>query len=626
MSIFNDLVYENLTSTKKTKGSSNVLNFFEADSFENVKGPLYQSLITFILTLVLSLSFLFIISRVIYLQVVKGESYSLMAQANLYRELPVYANRGVIKDEKGKVIVRNRSGYQIKVDNRSYLAQNQVKQAQIAETLKLNEAELSLDSKINVENGIFYSVLFKDVEREKAIKLIAQTNTSNVVFVESTPIRDNLYSLQTAHITGYLGRIQEGESIIYPNYFNEEQVGQLGIEKKYEKQIHGESGLERVELTADGKTINKKQITDAVDGKELVTNINLDLQLKAYELVKKSVEDNNGLGGVLIALNPKNGRIISLVSYPSYDVNKFSSSISTKDYNDLLNDLGKPLNNKAIAGLYAPGSTFKIVSATALLEEDIISADTEVDGAASVSLGTTVFRDWNPAGHGPTNIYKALASSVDTYFYKTVGGVGEVKKGLGVKNLSKWATNFGLGEKTGVDMGGEVTGVVPTESWKKKVIGEDWYDGNTLHYSIGQSYLLTTPLQVAMYTVAIANNGLIFEPRIVGENEIPKDIGAKPTTIEIVKKGLKMACEAPLGTGYPFIYPKYPITVGCKTGTSEFGEKNKLGKYQTHAWFTVFAPYDDPEIVVTVLIEAGGEGSTASAPVAKQYLDSYFNF
>ena len=626
MSIINDLLYENFNSAKRVRGNRSSINQLNLDSFDKAQGPENETIVKFLLILVITVSLIGFISRLVYLQLVKGESYALMAQSNLYREIPIYANRGVIKDIKGKIFVRNRPGYQIKIDNRAYLAQNFENKKQVAQVLGTDESTLYETSRVNVENGIFYSVFSVDVERDKALNLISQTNTSNVVFVESVPIRDNLYPLETAHITGYLGRIDEGESILYPNFFNEEQIGKLGIEKKYEIGLHGESGLERVELTASGKTTDKKVITNAVDGKELITNIDLDLQLKAYELVKKSVEDNNGLGGVLIAINPKNGRILSFVSYPSYDVNKFSSRISEKDFQELLNDDGRPLNNKIIAGLYPPGSTFKIITATGIIEEGIIDPETEIDGGASVTLAGTVFRDWNPQGHGPTNLYKALANSVDTYFYKTVGGVDEVEKGLGVANLAKWATNFGLGEKTGIDISGEVTGVVPTTAWKKEVIGEDWYDGNTLHYAIGQGYLLSTPIQVAMYTTAIANKGLIFEPRLVGGNDIPKDIGAKPTTIEIVKQGLKQACEAPNGTGYPFIYPKYQVTVGCKTGTSEFGEKNKLGKYQTHGWFTVFAPYDDPEIVVTVLIEAGGEGGTASAPVAKQYLDSYFGF
>jgi len=626
MSIFNDLLYENFSSTTKSRGKNNDSSFISLDNFEKPSRPSNETIVIMFLTLVFIFSFFLIVSRIIYLQVVKGKSYRLMAQSNLYRETPIYANRGVIKDEKGKIIVRNRPGYQIKIDNRAFISLPKLDRDNVAKVLQLNKSEMFSQAKENIENGIFYSVLEVDVKIDKAINLIAESNTSNVIFVESVPIRNNLYPLQTAPITGYLGRIDKDESIMYPDFFNGEQIGKLGIEKTYEKILHGESGLKRVELTANGKMLDKKVVTKAIDGKELVTNINLDLQLKAYDLIKKAVEDNNGLGGALIAINPKNGHILSLVSYPSFNVNKFSSQISEKDFQKLLNDVAKPLNNRAIAGLYPPGSTFKIVSATALLEENIISPEKEIDGGASVSLGQTVFKDWNPAGHGPTNIYKALASSVDTYFYKTVGGLGEVEKGLGPTKLAKWATNFGLGKVTGIDIIGETKGVVPTESWKKNVIGEDWYDGNTLHYAIGQGYLLVTPLQVALYTSAIANNGLIYPPRIVGESDIPKDIGAKPSTINVVKKGLKMACEAPLGTGYPFIYPKYPVTVGCKTGTSEFGEKNKQGKYQTHGWFTVFAPYDDPEIVVTVLIEAGGEGGSASAPVAKAYLDSYFGF
>jgi len=626
MSIFDYLLYENFNSTTKSRAKNNAPNFISLDNFTKPTEPGNETVVIMLLTFIFIFSFFLIVSRLIYLQVVKGESYKLMAQSNLYRENPIYANRGVIKDETGKIMVRNRPGYQIKIDNRAFIALSKADRDKITKVLQLNQSEMFSQAKENIENGVFYSVLAIDVQRDKAINLIAESDTSNVIFVESVPIRDNLYPKQTAPITGYLGQIDKDESIMYPEFFNEEQVGKLGIEKTYEKILHGKSGLERVELTADGKVLDKKVVTKAIDGQELVTNINLDLQLKAYDLVKKAVKDNNGLGGALVALNPKNGHILSLVSYPSFDVNKFSSRISEKEFQELLNDVAKPLNNKAIAGLYPPGSTFKIISATAILEENIITPEKEIDGGASVRLGQTVFKDWNVSGHGPTNVYKALASSVDTYFYKTVGGLDEIKKGLGPEKLAKWATNFGLGQTTGIDIIGEAKGVVPTKSWKKKVIGENWYDGNTLHYAIGQGYLLVTPLQVATYTAAIANNGLIYPPKIVGESDIPKDIGAKPSTINVVKKGLKMACEAPLGTGYPFIYPKYPVAVGCKTGTSEFGEKNKQGNYQTHGWFTVFAPYDDPEIVVTVLIEAGGEGGSASAPVAKAYLDSYFGF
>ena len=168
--------------------------------------------------------------------------------------------------------------------------------------------------------------------------------------------------------------------------------------------------------------------------------------------------------------------------------------------------------------------------------------------------------------------------------------------------------------------------MLPNDKWKREVIGEQWYLGNTIHYSIGQGYLLVTPMQVTQYMAAIAGGGVVYEPRLVGESDIPKDIGASPSTINIVREGLKMACEQELGTGYPFIYPKYPVEVGCKTGTSEYGVTKKDGSHDTHAWFTVFAPFNDPEVVVTVLIEGGGEGGSASAPIAKDYLDSYFGF
>jgi penicillin-binding protein 2 len=313
----------------------------------------------------------------------------------------------------------------------------------------------------------------------------------------------------------------------------------------------------------------------------------------------------------------KNGEILALVSWPSFDPTPFATGISESEYQKLLTDPRRPLFNRAISASFPPGSTFKLVTATAALEEKVITPSTLIDDKGFIAVGSFIFKGWAPEGLGLVNLETAIAKSSDIYFYTVGGGYGS-QRGVGVEKLADWARRLGLGAETGIDLVGEVSGLVPDEEWKLAARGEPWYIGNTYHMSIGQGDVLVTPLQLNNLVVAIANGGTLFKPFLV--KDVPPEIlradVASAETLDLVRQGMR-AAASPGGTAYP-VYD-FKVAVAGKTGTSETG-----GKEKTHAWFTCFAPFESPEIAVTVFLEEGGEGSHDTAPVARQILENYF--
>ena len=342
----------------------------------------------------------------------------------------------------------------------------------------------------------------------------------------------------------------------------------------------------------------------------------LDFIKKITEVLKSQLQKINHRKAAVVAQDPQTGEILALVSLPGFDNNIFNDP---KEYamqlNSVLQDKDQPLFNRVISGEYPSGSTIKPMMAIAALEEKIISRWTSILSLGGIKINVWYYPDWKAGGHGKTTVTKALSESVNTFFYYIGGGYKDFK-GLGLEKITKYAKKFGFGKMLGVDLPGEAEGFLPSREWKKQVKNEDWYIGDTYHLSIGQGDLLVTPLQINNLTSIIANNGIFYKPKlVVGKAEIIKQDFINQENISIIKQGLRQAVTS----GSARYLNDLPFTSAGKTGTAQVG-----GGKDPHAWFTVFAPYENPEIVLTILIENGGGGDKTAVPVAKEILKWYF--
>jgi len=430
------------------------------------------------------------------------------------------------------------------------------------------------------------------------------------------------------HALGYIGKISETEQDSKPVANINGITGKSGIEKAYDDYLQGTPGSHKAEVDANNKLVRLLKDDEARIGKTLKTSLNKDLQKYAYERLKEEA-DAKQTQVALVAMDPKTGGILAMVSLPLYDNNKLSSGIKQEELNDIFNNKSKPLLNRTISGVYPAGSTIKPFIATSALEAGIVNEDTAFETPPFIEIGQWKFPDWKD--HGYTDIKTAIAQSNNIFFYALGGGYAQspIKKGLGPEGIKKGLEKFGFGSATGIDLNSEEGGFLPTPEWKKRKTGESWYIGNTYNMAIGQGDLLVTPLQIASATSAIANGGKLYRPFIVSEvsnsegNKIENPLSGEKLVSEnifsannlrIVREGMRKTVENG-GSAYGVFGADFPIDVAAKTGTAQFGSEDK-----THAWFTSFAPYNDPQIVVSVIVEGAGEGYEAAAPAAKDIL------
>jgi penicillin-binding protein 2 len=530
------------------------------------------------------------IARLIDLQIIQGEYFRELAEGNRIRRIPIRAPRGQILDRNGKALARNVPVYKLAKFSKSGLVES-------TETLTREEA-----FRIQAEGGEEASRLFIDIRREYPEKEA------------------------TAHLIGYVGEVGKDEVGKSPDsckdspvYTLGDFVGRAGIEAEYDCLLRGKNGEELIEVDIRGRFVRRLGRREPIPGKDIKLSIDADLQQKAYEALinapnikgSNAREDGITVQGAFVAQDPKTGEVLALLSVPSYNPNNIA-----KDYPRLSNDPNLPLFNRAIGGGYHPGSTFKIITSVAGLEERKIDRNWQFVDVGFIKVGDFVYKNWYFTQYGKTegviNIVQAIARSTDTFFYK----VGEL---LGPTSLASWAKKFGLGKKTGVDLPAEAEGIVPDPEWKRRVKGERWFLGNTYHLAIGQGDITATPLQINQVTSVIASGGKLCTPHIatsiLSKSVTCKDLEIRKETIDIVKEGMVGACS-PGGTAFPFF--NFEPQIACKTGTAQTNSD------KTHAWFTAFAPFDEPQIVATVLIEHGGEGSRVAAPVLREVLSWWF--
>ncbi len=551
----------------------------------------------FLIVLVVGLGIL--VARLFWMQIIQGSHYKNLSDSNRIRSVVIHAPRGIIFDRNGKSLVYNVPGFREIVDGKTKL-----------------------------------------IDQQEAIDLLAKGDTQ----LEVDNLRNYPYKDAFAHIVGYIGQISQDDLKRLTEYKSGDVIGQMGIEQSYESVLKGLDGQALYEVDATGKPLRRLGQTDPIPGQNITLTLDADLQTKVYDAMKDVKK------GAAIVSTP-DGQILALVNKPSFDPNLFTmgqhykanaSDMYQKVEDVLLDGTNQPLLNRAIAGLYPPGSTFKLVVAAAALQDKTIDAKFTIEDTGILHVGNFSFANWyytsNGGTEGNVDVVKAIKRSNDIFFYK----VGQM---VGVDQLSQFAEKFGLGHLLGIDVRGEATGLVPTKEWKQKVIGDKWYLGDDYHLGIGQGYLLTTPLQVNAWTQAIANAGKLYMPHLL-QNISPHVTQNNLLTSDnftLIREGMIEACS-PTGVAWPLFEFKVKnqnvkidgknfldvpnatdsamrqIAIACKTGTAQHGDD----KTQPHSWITLFAPAYNPQIVVTVLAEDSGEGSNVAGPIAKSILTSYF--
>ena len=577
------------------------------------------------------------VGRIFYLQIIKGSYYKEVAEGNRIRVETTKAARGLIYDRNGNLLVKNIPNFTLTI-TKGDLPEEENEQEEIFNSLS---QVLEID-KQEIKNKVEESSLWKEtviadyISYEQGLELIILSSKLPGVNCRAVAIREYIEPEILSHVVGYLGRINEQELEEYQDqdYLSNDYIGKSSLESFYEKILKGKDGKKQIEVNSQGQEIKIIAEEQTQAGDNLYLSLDLDLQKKAYAAMEKYIKLRNSKSGTLIALDPRDGSVLALVSWPGFDSNEFVQGIKYEDYQQLLEDESNPLFNKAISGEYPSGSTFKPVVAAAALQEKVVNEGTTVNSTGGIEINQWYFPDWKEGGHGTSNLIKALAESVNTYFYIAGGGVynletNEIEGGLGINRINKYARLFGLNQKTGIDLSGERAGFLPTKEWKEEFKQEVWYIGDTYHVAIGQGDILVTPLQVANFTTVIANGGTLYKPHLLNkktnpDNEetdqvIPQILNSgfmSKYNIEIVQTGMRDAVIY----GSAKALNSLPVAVAAKTGTAQHS-----GEGENHSWLTSFAPYNSPEIVVTALVEEGGEGTEAALPVVNEVLSWYFS-
>lgn len=559
---------------------------------------LTRDLLEIVPLFLLILAFSILLVRIFYLQVVRGDYYRKLAEGNRLHTKTIRAERGIIFDRRGRPLVRNIPSFKWEEEGK-----------------------------------------VRFLSKDEALARMAEKKDENI---ETDTTRFYLHRDAFSHVLGYLGEVSK-EELLLPKFSDHETgdvVGKMGLEKQYETVLHGLNGKELYEVDARGKIVRFLGSKEPLAGKNLTTTLDQEIQLSVYSAFA-SVDK-----GAVVVSHPKDGSILALYSKPTFDPNLFTSSPdyassgAYRDINEVLSDTNNnPLLNRVIGGVYPPGSTFKLIAAVAALESGAIKEDTQFEDTGILQVGEFSFGNWYFLSYGKKegflDVVGALRRSNDIFFYKAA-------EETGIDTLSSWAHTFGLGEILGIDLMGEEKGLIPDPAWKKRTLGDNWYLGDTYNLGIGQGYLLVSPLQVNMWTSVFANGGTLYTPHLVeGRGGALKKDFIRRKHIELVRKGMRESCEQG-GVAWPLFDFRVKnerlkvdgrdiiederaaasgvrIVLACKTGTAETSKDEN-----PHAWITVFAPFNNPEVVVTVLVERAGEGSNVAAPIAKKILEEYF--
>ncbi|OGI28760.1 MAG: penicillin-binding protein 2 [Candidatus Moranbacteria bacterium RIFOXYA12_FULL_44_15] len=603
-----------MTATRKEEA------FLEAPFKKRGLSFLWYSIVFIILVLTI---------RVFYLDVVKGSHYEEVSRGNRIRSVIIKAPRGNIKDKYGKVLARNVPSIDaivVPTDLPAGSEEKKVVAGKVAEILNMEAGNVELILESQDKKSLEPVLLKENVSQDQSLIISEKLSELPGINLEKTAIRSYENSFIFAHLVGYDGKITREELAKNEGYLMTDYIGKSGLEKNYEKELRGIYGKRQVEIDSVGNIKKNLGVINPQPGNDLILSIDEALQKKIYDSLSAVLEKTETATAAAVAIDPRNGGVLAMVSLPSFDNNNFARGISNDEYKAIMADKNLPLFNRAVSGEYPPGSTLKPAVACAALSEGTISSSTIIGGLGGVlRIGSFSFGDWKV--HGPSDVRSAIAESNDIFFYTIGGGYGNIS-GLGMDRMKKYNALFGFGRPTGIDLPGESPGFIPDENWKLERLGEKWYIGNSYHAAIGQGYITATPLQLANYTAAIANGGTLYSPKI--GNRIKRGDGSEsiisPEIIDkgfiskevlgIVREGMRQAVT----DGTAQTLKDLPIEAAGKTGTAQFGSEDK-----THAWFVSFAPYDNPTIAMVVLAEGGGEGHSSAVPVTKEVYEWYFN-
>jgi len=571
--------------------------------------------------------------RLCYLQVLQYEEYSQRSQNNLIRVREITPPRGRIMDRHGNIVVSNRPCFNVLWYKEDASHPDLViKRLSLILDLSITRILEKVRKAGNQPNYVPI-LLAEDIGRPTLIYIENHRFSLPGVVINTVPRRHYLHGNFASHLIGYLGQISDEElRQRQGNYYKGgDLTGKRGIEKIFDHQLRGGKGKLYLEVDSQGFVQRRLKTQKALPGNDIKLTIDLDLQKEA----EKALQEKSG---ALCAMEVNTGKVLVLASSPPMEIQKFNNGISSKTWQEHVENPLHPLINKNIQGQYPPASIYKIITAAAGLTEGIITPETIMYCSGSMELHGRDYHCWKKRGHGAIRLKRALSESCDVYFYKT-------GHKLGVRKLSGYAREMGLGETTGIELPNEGSGLVPTPEWKKRVKNRKWQEGETLSMAIGQSFNLTTPLQICRLTAALSNGGILYQPSLIKEIQkldsgkvekyppkVERRISVSPETLGLIKQGLVAAVNDKHGTGGQARLEN--IAVGGKTGTAQLirldrfkdvSEQEIPYRYRDHAWFTCFAPAEDPEIAVTVLIEHGGHGGSSAAPVARKLLKRYFN-
>lgn len=580
--------------------------------------------------------FLMLGLRLWYLQIISHEDYQERSVRNRTRVLPLDAPRGPVFDRNGLLLVDNRPSFQISV-MRQDVEDQQALLKRLSELLEIELPVLEQRWKDGRRFPIYRPVpLATDVSRDLMERIQEHGVELPGILTEVRPVRDYLEKGSAAHLVGYLGEITEAElkDDNFSSYQPGDYVGKTALEKTFEPYLKGEKGRRLVEVDVKGKLLRQLQMEAAKSGNKLYLTLDRELQRAADEAFGDQ-------SGAAIALDVENGDILAMVSRPTFDPALFARGIASDEWTALLKDPRHPLQNKVIAGQYPPGSTFKMIVALAAMREGIAGSQRVIDCRGDFVLGGSRYRCWKKNGHGHTDMRKALRESCDVWFY-------QVGLELGIDKLSEAAKEFGLGAPVGYPLPGEKNGMIPSREWKRARFNKPWYAGETVIASIGQGFVLSTPIQLAVMTAALANGGKVLTPKLIEriedwqgnillqpETEIVRQIEYSAAAWKEIQRGLVAAVNEPHGTGQ--VAKLDQVVVAGKTGTSQVirrksDEEEELDedgdvpyRFRSHALFVAYAPADKPKIAVAVVVEHGQHGGSAAGPVAKSIIEHYFS-
>src|SRR3954469_13815911 len=577
-------------------------------------------------------------ARFVFLQLVQHEAYSAKAEDNRISIVPVPPNRGLVLDRNGVVIARNYSGYELEIKLRK-VRNLESTIDEVAQLIDVSSRDRARFRKLLAETRKADSLPIRSrLNDEEVARFAANRFRFEGVDIKPRLFRQYPYGDTASHLIGYMGRINQQdqeqleEAGVDANYRGTDYIGKSGLEASYQEDLHGVTGFEQIEVDAAGRGIRTLSRTPSKPG----NNVALTIDLKLQQVAENAFGERRG---ALVALEPATGGVLAFVSKPGYDPNLFVDGIDPQSWSELNNSPDKPLVNRAINGVYPPGSTFKPFMAMTALELGKLTPRSTIQDHGYFEFGGRRFRDSKPGGNGTVDLMKSIVVSSDTYYY-------QLANDLGIDAIAAFMKNFGFGSRTGVDLQGEATGVLPSPEWKLKRFkdprNQKWFPGETISIGIGQGYNAYTPIQLAVATATLINGGVMYKPRLVSyidnvregtrqtfEPEVIHDVRLKPEHVEFIKRAMQGVNKE--GTGR-WAFAGAPYTSGGKTGTAQviaikqnekYDESKVSERLRDHSWFIAFAPVENPKIALAVIVENGGFGARAAAPIARTVLD-YF--